>query len=297
VKFGPSSKGSSAKFSDVEVGLRISQRKLKALGVHQEIPSKPVSLKEAVRSLIELEVLEEEDADLISTDRKERQGGVDREKADEAYLKCIKESLEEKQVEGKRAEEKSSKEKDTNRKKDSLEERKKESNIAEVNGEKIIREKGKQRSSLDHLLVQCIRSKLPELAKEFIMKAKMIEDIPVTNDYCWWCRKLGHLAKYCQRLPEKIRNMCMGCGRTDHHDQEKCYLTEETCAKCGTVGHHRSIHIESDFPKRMMLIEHWGLDGFEETLMANKKKILLSKAFETDEDSEEENSAPKRRKS
>ena len=32
----------------------------------------------------------------------------------------------------------------------------------------------------------------------------MIEDIPVTNNYCWWCRKLGHLAKYCHRLPEKI---------------------------------------------------------------------------------------------
>ena len=65
-----------------------------------------------------------------------------------------------------------------------------------------------------------------------ILKAKMIEGTrPVTTQYCWMCRKVGHPSKNCLRIPLKIRNMCMACGRTDHDEIEGCLLTEEICAK------------------------------------------------------------------
>ena len=52
------------------------------------------------------------------------------------------------------------------------------------------------------------------------------------------------------------------------------------------MGHHRSIHLEKEWPKKMMLIDHWGLDGFEGNLIASKKKNMKSSIFDWEEDKE-----------
>ena len=97
-------------------------------------------------------ILDEDDADLISSETKESQVVVDRKKADEVYLKEIENSLhiqpEEKTIAAKNTAE-TMRENDTH-------------------GSR----KNSHSSSFKQLLVQCIRSKVPELAQEIIKKVQ-----------------------------------------------------------------------------------------------------------------------------
>merc|ERR1719319_83799 len=84
--------GSSTKLAEVLTVLKISRRKLDKMGIKQELPTRPYSLKEAVKLLIELDVLDQEDADMVDGESHESSESVKREQADREYVREIKES-------------------------------------------------------------------------------------------------------------------------------------------------------------------------------------------------------------
>jgi len=296
--------GSSTKLAEVLTVLKISRRKLDKMGIKQELPTRPYSLKEAVKLLIELDVLDQEDADMVDGESHESSESVKREQADREYVREIKESSRNR-VEIERKGNRS-----TLSIKDKTGQKKAECEALEENGKREhsverealvmdVKERTRRTNQKNHLkrrLVENLQEKMPGIAKKFIEKARQLDNSKnLESPYCWMCGTTGHPAKECPRLSSKIKGMCMACSRTDHVDG-KCFLTEETCAKCGTYGHHQCIHMESEWPKKMLLIDHWGIDGFEDEIMADKKKFLKSSVFNYDETTENRSPILKRRK-
>ena len=78
--------------------------------------------------------------------------------------------------------------------------------------------------------------------------------------FCGHCNSTDHSAQECNDIDDMYKDLCMGCG--EQHEG-RCGGEAMRCTKCGTLGHTELIHNITDKDALIVLINYWGIKGFE----------------------------------